>query len=253
MTGTSGFSGISGFSGRSGFSGTNGGVGATGATGTSGFSGFSGTSGFSGLTGPIAGSNTQIVFNDSGVANGSSNLTFNKATSLLTVTGPVTVASTNSLTVRTITTGANSTDGTVTGNWTLTGGSRWQSTYADLAERYEADDLYEPGTVVELGGEKEVTISKEKGSRKVVGVITTDPAYIMNTGLSGNNVVEVALIGRVPCKVVGDVTKGDLLITSNTHGYACANNEPMVGTVIGKALESFNGLHGIIEIIIGKC
>ena len=151
-----------------------------------------------------------------------------------------------------LTTGASSTAGTVTGNWTLTAGSRWQATYADLAERYVADELYEPGTVVVLGGEQEVTIEDVADSHKVAGVITTNPAYIMNAELEGDTVVEVALIGRVPCKVVGKVSKGDLLTTSEIAGYAHSNNNALAGRIIGKALENFEGETGLIEILIGR-
>jgi hypothetical protein len=171
---------------------------------------------------------------------------------LVTVTGPLTVATTNNLTVRTITTGANTTSGTITGNWTLTAGSRLQSTYADLAERYIADQAYEPGTVVVLGGEKEVTIEHTPDSHKVIGVVTTNPAYIMNTSLHGPTIVEIALVGRVPCKVSGMVSRGDLLTTANIQGYAHANNDASAGTIIGKALESFDGVTGVIEIIVGR-
>jgi hypothetical protein len=162
------------------------------------------------------------------------------------------VGTLTSLTTTTLTTGANSTAGTVTGNWTLTAGSRWQSTYADLAERYVADEAYEPGTVVVLGGEQEVTIENISDSHKVAGVVTTNPAYIMNTKLEGDTVVEVALIGRVPCKVVGPVSKGDLLTSAEIAGYAHANNNSLAGRIIGKALENFVGETGIIEIMVGK-
>jgi hypothetical protein len=151
-----------------------------------------------------------------------------------------------------LTTGANTTAGTVTGNWTLTAGSRWQSTYADLAERYVADEAYEPGTVVVLGGDQEVTIENIADSHKVAGVVTTNPAYIMNTKLEGDNVVEVALIGRVPCKVVGPVSKGDLLTSAEVAGHAHSNNNALAGRIIGKALENFAGETGIIEIMVGK-
>jgi hypothetical protein len=164
----------------------------------------------------------------------------------------LTISGTNTLTVRTISTGANTTAGTVTGNWTLTAGSRWQSTYADLAERYIADEAYEPGTVVVLGGENEVTIENVADSHKVAGVVTTSPAYIMNAELQGDDVVEVALIGRVPCKVVGPISKGDLLTSAEIAGYAHANNIAGAGRIIGKSLENFDGEIGVIEIMVGK-
>jgi filamentous hemagglutinin len=148
-----------------------------------------------------------------------------------------------------ITTGANTTAGTVTGNWTLTAGSRFNATYADLAEYYEADQVYEPGTVLEFGGDKEVTIA-EDGTSRVAGVVSTDPAYAMNTKCPGI-AVAIALQGRVPCKVRGTIHKGDMMI-SGGNGYARPTNSPQMGTVIGKALENFNGDEGVIEIAVGR-
>lgn len=212
----------------------------------------------------VAADDAAIVFANSS-AQGNANLTIapwasattgiriqsvsNTATIFLNAT---TTNVSSALQVTNITTGANSTAGTVTGNWTLTAGSRWQATYADLAERYVADDTYEPGTVVVLGGEHEVTIENVADSHKVAGVITTNPAYIMNAELQGDNVVEVALIGRVPCKVVGPISKGDLLTSSEIAGYAHANNNATAGKIIGKSLENFSGEKGIIEIMVGK-
>mgnify|MGYP003342201962 CR=1 FL=1 len=83
-----------------------------------------------------------------------------------------------------------------------------------MAEKYLADDQYEPGTVVSFGGEKEVTLSAIAGDSAVAGVVSTNPAYIMNSGLEGQNVVAVALVGRVPCKVQGPITKGALLVSA---------------------------------------
>ena len=125
--------------------------------------------------------------------------------------------------------------------------------YADLAENYQADVKYTPGTVVVFGGEFEVTQSTTFNDRKVAGVVSTDPAYLMNRALTGDNVVEVALTGRVPCKVIGRVHKGDLLVTSGKPGYAIVNNDPKVGTVIGKALENkTTDGDGVIEVVVGK-
>ncbi len=91
--------------------------------------------------------------------------------------------------------------------------------YADLAEKYIADAEYTPGTVVIFGGENEITITSVAGDTRVAGAISTEPAYIMNSGSTG---LEVALRGKIPLKVVGSVTKGDLLITSNMEGHACS-------------------------------
>jgi hypothetical protein len=156
---------------------------------------------------------------------------------------------TNTLTTTSISTGANTTAGTITGNWSLSTGSKLQSTYADLAEYYEADALYEPGTVLAFGGEKEVTLA-EDGTTRVAGVVTTNPAYVMNSMCSGN-AVAIALQGRVPCKVRGTVRKGDMMVSAGS-GFARPWNNPHMGTVIGKALENFDGVEGVIEVAVGR-
>ena len=148
-----------------------------------------------------------------------------------------------------LTTGANTNAGTITGNWSLTTGSRLNATYADLAEYYEADQHYEPGTVLEFGGEKEVTLAQD-GTTRVAGVVSTDPAYAMNMKCPGI-AIPVALQGRVPTKVRGSVRKGDMMVSAG-NGYARPWNNPQMGTVIGKALENFDGVEGIIEVAVGR-
>jgi hypothetical protein len=155
----------------------------------------------------------------------------------------------SALQVTNITTGANTTAGTITGNWTLTDGSRMQATYADLAEYYEADDIYEPGTVLMFGGEKEVTLAYD-GTSRVAGVVSTNPAYVMNSTCPGL-LTAIALQGRVPCKVRGKISKGDMLI-SGGNGFARPNQFPSMGTVIGKALQDFDGYEGVIEVAVGR-
>ena len=123
--------------------------------------------------------------------------------------------------------------------------------YADLAEKYTADAEYAPGTVVSFGGDAEVTQSGTDADRRVAGVVSTNPSYIMNGGLDGANVVTVALTGRVPTKVTGQVRKGDLMV-SNGDGTARAEADPKAGAIIGKALENFNGATGVIEVVIGR-
>ena len=150
-----------------------------------------------------------------------------------------------------LTTGANTTSGTITGNWTLSAGSKWNATYADLSEKYVADASYGPGTVLVFGGEHEVTISTEMNTTRVAGVVTTDAAYTMNSGLEAEFVADIALQGRVPCKVIGPVFKGDLLVAAG-NGHAIANNEARAGTIIGKSLENFNEASGIIEVAVGR-
>jgi hypothetical protein len=150
-----------------------------------------------------------------------------------------------------LTTGANTTAGTVTGNWTLTAGTKWNASYADLSEKYIADADYGPGTVLVFGGEHEVTISTEMNTTRVAGVVTTDAAYTMNSGLEAEFIADIALQGRVPCKVIGPVFKGDLLVAAG-NGHAIANNEARAGTIIGKSLENFNEASGVIEVAVGR-
>jgi hypothetical protein len=123
--------------------------------------------------------------------------------------------------------------------------------YADLAEKYEADAEYAPGTVVVFGGDKEVTVSSTDADRAVAGVVSTNPSYIMNGGLTATYVATVALTGRVPCRVTGTVKKGDLMVSAG-YGLARAEADPKVGTVIGKALENFEGNEGVIEVVVGR-
>ena len=123
--------------------------------------------------------------------------------------------------------------------------------YADLAEIYESDSDYEVGTVVIFGGEKEITVSSMGADPRVAGVISENPAYLMNAGAVGQ---PVALQGKVPCKVVGQISKGDMLVThSQLPGVARKGNDPKVGTVIGKALEEYNSTEiGTINIVAGR-
>jgi hypothetical protein len=127
--------------------------------------------------------------------------------------------------------------------------------YADIAEKYESDVDYEPGTVLEFGGEKEVTKSLTDMSNRVAGVVTTNPAYLMNAQLVANVAVAVALQGRVPTKVVGPVSKGDMMV-STLDGRARAESNPKIGTIIGKSLENFTATEdqpeSVIEVVIGK-
>ena len=143
----------------------------------------------------------------------------------------------NSVTTTELTTGATGTSGTIEGQWSLTAGSTLTATYADLAEKYEADKKYDPGTVVVIGGDAEVTACHSFMDKRVAGVVSTNPAYTMNDGLTGG--VLVALKGRVPVKVSGEVKKGDLLVTADELGCATSaqtDNVPPTA-VVGIALK----------------
>jgi len=169
-------------------------------------------------------------------------------TSNITV-GGVTISGSGTLRSRTLTTGNNTTTGEITGLWSLSNGSRLEATYADLAEIYSTDKEYEPGTVVMFGGEAELTAAFPEGTLKVAGVISTNPAYLMNNSAIGQ---PIALKGRVPCKVIGKVSKGDLLIASDIPGVAIASEIWIGGAVIGKAIESSNDTDvKLIEIAAG--
>lgn len=151
-----------------------------------------------------------------------------------------------------ISTGGPSIPGSIEGAWTLESGSTLQSTFADLAERYAADAEYEPGTVLMIGGEQEVTICTDKFTTAVAGVVSTQPAYMLNSAAGPDSTHPyIALKGRVPCKVIGGITKGDLLAASSTPGVAqSVGNTPYdPNCIIGKALEDYSSNQiGLIEI-----
>jgi hypothetical protein len=166
--------------------------------------------------------------------------------------GSLGISATSGVTINnliSLSTGANTTAGNITGNFTLTAGSKLEATYADLAEYYEADAVYEPGTILEFGGDKEVTIAEDSTTR-VAGVVSTNPAYAMNANCQGI-ATAIALQGRVPTKVRGAIRKGDMMV-SGGNGFAKPSTSPQMGTVIGKALENFDGIEGIIEIAVGR-
>ena len=131
-------------------------------------------------------------------------------------------------------------------------GRSMSAQYADLAENYVADANYEPGTVLDFGGDNEVTISDGTVLTRVAGVVSTDPAYLMNARCDGEFVVALALQGRCPVKVFGPINKGDLLVSAGA-GMAKAAATPGVGTVIGKALQSCFQTEGVVEVSIGRC
>jgi hypothetical protein len=122
--------------------------------------------------------------------------------------------------------------------------------YADLAENYQADATYAAGTVVMFGGMEEVTLA-DADTKKVAGVVSTNPAHLMNGGLTGTRVAAIALQGRVPCKVIGPIAKGDLMVSAG-FGYAKADNNAAAGTIIGKALQAYGAGKGMIEVVVGR-
>jgi hypothetical protein len=132
-------------------------------------------------------------------------------------------------------------------------GTQINANYADVAERFAADDIYLPGTVVELGGQEEITLADQDLSDRVFGVISTKAAYLMNSR-AGNNETHppVAMTGRVPVRVIGSVNKGDRLVSAgNGLARAAMPNEATAFNVIGRALESKNNTdEGLVESIV---
>jgi hypothetical protein len=137
--------------------------------------------------------------------------------------------------------------------WNNIYGTAVHAKYADLAERFEADAHYEPGTVLEIGGEKEVTQVGHDLSENVFGVISTNAAYLMNSGAGTNSThPPVAVQGRVPVKVIGRIRKGDRLVSAgNGMARAGARSEITTWNVIGRALEhKLDDGIGTIEAVV---
>ena len=157
------------------------------------------------------------------------------------------------LTTQVITAGANTTTANITGNWSLTTGSRLNATYADLAERFEADAYYDAGTVVEMGGEKEITAVQYELSDDVFGVVSDTAAYLMNSG-AGDDTTHppIAVGGRVKVKVIGIVKKGQRLVSAgNGIARAAKPGEATAFNIIGRALENKTTIDtGVVEAFV---
>jgi len=135
-------------------------------------------------------------------------------------------------------------------------GTATSALYADIAERYEADEPMDPGTVVLLGGVNEVTTSFRRHDVNVFGVVSTNPGFMMNAD-AGNDETHpyIALAGRVPVKAVGKINKGDRVVTSNTAGHVEKLDPGMLPDwriVVGRAVtDKNNGGAGLVEIVVG--
>jgi hypothetical protein len=222
---------------------------ALGVTGTVTAGAFSGP-----LTGATAGTHTgPVIGNVTGNASGSA-LTVTQAAqtaitsvgtlTALTVSGTIAASANNTINI-----GATGTTFATVYATTFSGVST-TAKYADLAENYVGDAAIEPGTVVCFGGENEVTTCDADACSSVAGVVSSNPAYLMNSELAAEFVVAVAFTGRVPCKVTGTVKKGDLMVAAG-NGRARAEANPKVGTVIGKALQASEG-DAVIEVVVGR-
>lgn len=142
--------------------------------------------------------------------------------------------------------------GSTTSWWNTFYGVSTQAKYADLAENYQADNEYPSGTVLVFGGECEVTTTTVSHDTAAAGVVSTNPAYLMN---AANGNVSLALTGRVPCLVKGPVSKGTLVVTSDIPGVAEALNDNLYrpGCIIGKSLGIIiNNEISEIEIVVGR-
>jgi hypothetical protein len=190
---------------------------------------------------------------------GTTSITFNRVSGTQSLTGvnidgtagsTTTVTTGGSVTTTVLTTGAAATAGTITGDWSLSAGSKLQSTYADLAENYVSDQQYDYGIVLMIGGDEEVTIA-DADTQRLAGVVSQNPAYLMNSECEGKHVVAIALQGRTPVRVKGNVRKGDFLVSAG-DGYAKATDNPRIGSIIGKSLESFDGQYGMVEAMVGR-
>jgi len=173
---------------------------------------------------------------------------------VVTLTTPQNIHTGASPTFNGLTLNSLSSNGTanIFGTWQLASGATFQATFADLAERYAADAEYDPGTVLVVGGEFEVTTTTRHGDTARAGIVSTAPAYTLNA-TAGNDDTHpyIAIAGRVPCKVIGPITKGDLLVTSTVRGFAeraHANDNP--NATIARALETFEGIEGVIEVMV---
>jgi hypothetical protein len=151
--------------------------------------------------------------------------------------------------------GANATGniGNATGYFNTFFGIAMQAQYADVAERFAADAAYEAGTVVELGGDKEITRSMQDLSETVFGVISTRAAYLMNGGY-GTDLTHppVAMTGRVPVQCTGVIKKGDRLVSAgNGVARAAAPGEATAFNTIGRALaDKLDAGPGRVEAIV---
>ena len=143
----------------------------------------------------------------------------------------------------------------MTGDYNLAVGSTLESTYSDLGERFAADEIYDAGTVVKLGGLEEITKTMEEEDTDVFGIISMKPGFGLN-GSAGPKETHphVAMTGRIPCKVIGPVKKGDRLCSSEIPGVAKKADIESVSSfaIIGRALEDLDEEgEGTVMTVVG--
>ena len=198
-------------------------------------------------------SGTLGILNDTGLTVGADQ---DARISVTTATSAVTIANQTSnanLVFQVNVAGTPTTAMTIFGANGVISGTQINANYADVAERFAADTIYEPGTVVELGGVAEITRSVEELSENVFGVISTRAAYLMNSGAGTDEThPPIAMTGRVPVRVTGMIRKGDRLVSAgNGLARAAQPGEATAFNVIGRALESRTDTsEGTVEAIV---
>jgi hypothetical protein len=213
------------------------------------------------LTGDVSGSIAGASADMSGTVEGATLTDGTVSINNGAITGAQAITSVSTITGVTLTDGSFSVNsgaitGATTGNFSgtvtagLFSGTATAARYADLAEKYTTDADYEAGTVVKIGGDAEITMTTEHADSEVFGVISTDPAYLMNKDIDG---LPVALQGRVPVKVIGKVEKGQRLTSSDVPGLAwAADVSTPLQAIIGRSLENkTDGNEGVVEAVIG--
>lgn len=215
--------------------------------------------------GPITIGVTELTFlpnyQSNAVSSGSSNVTVYANSSVVIssagVANVVTVDGTGMIIAGNVTPTGNAVSnmGSSTNYFNRVFANSTSAVQSDLAEMYAADAAYIPGTVVEFGGNQEITQTTKTHSTAVAGVVSTAPSYLMNSTLACEHAVELALVGRVPCRVVGSIRKGDCIVSSGIPGTAQALNPELYrpGCIIGKALEDYESIDaGVIEVVVGR-
>ena len=198
-------------------------------------------------------SGTLGILNDTGLTVGADQ---DAKISVATATSAVTIANQTSganLVFQVNVAGTPTTAMTIFGANGVISGTQINANYADVAERFAADETYIPGTVVELGGTAEITRSVGELSENVFGVVSTRAAYLMNSGAGTDEThPPIAMTGRVPVRVIGSIRKGDRLVSAgNGLARAAQPGEATAFNVIGRALEDRTDKdEGTVEAIV---
>jgi hypothetical protein len=201
----------------------------------------------------ITGTNGRVTLGNDLNVTGAANVTGTTTLGVTSITGAVTLAA-QMLPSSNIAIELGSTSLRWANVWATTfRGTAITAAYADLAERFEADSAYQPGTVVELGGAKEITAADQDLSDRVFGVISTRAGFLMN-GEAGSDQTHppVAMQGRVPVRVIGTVSKGDRLVSAGAGLARAANRAEITAfNVIGRSLEDkITADEGVVEAIV---